>query len=137
MQAHCRYADRLDATVLLCTYAPPPVRAGARLYCRLRQAWCKVTSWSDAPIPWPRGVQLGIRSGPGLIVTRDLERAVKTESAAAVKHWFGVGTTAVWKWRRLIPGEGHVRTRGDRLTRRRNSAAGADAARGVPLSEEV
>jgi hypothetical protein len=123
---------------LLGTYTPPPVRAGARLYCRLRRAWCRVSSWTDAPIPWPRGVQIGIRSGPALIVTRDLERAVRTESAEALKHWFGVSTHTAWKWRRrFIPGAGHVRTRGDRLTHRRISAAGADVLRGVPLSEEV
>jgi len=126
----------VTAPPLLDTYTPPPARAGARLYCRSRRAWCRVTSWTDALLSWPRGVQVGIRSAPGLIVTRELERAVRTESAAAVKHWFGVGTRVVWKWRRaFVPGPGHVRTRGDRLTQRRNSAAGADAVRGVPLSE--
>jgi hypothetical protein len=97
-----------------------------------------VSSWTDAPIPWPRGVQIGIRSQPSLIVTRDLERAVRTESAESLKHWFGVSTWTAWKWRRsFIPGPGHVRTRGDRLTHRRISEAGADATRGVPLSDDV
>lgn len=128
----------IDPPALLGTYTPPPARVGDRLYCRSRRAWCKVTSWTDGPIPWPKGVQVGIRSGPALIVTRELERAIRTESAIALKHWFGVRTNTVWRWRRhFIPGEGHVRTRGDRIIQRRNSAAGADVTRGVPLSDEV
>lgn len=123
---------------LLGTYTPPPARAGARLYCHYRRAWCRVSSWTEAPVPWPRGVQIGIRSGPGLIVTRVLVRAVKTESAESLKHWFGVGTKVAWQWRkRLVPGAGHVRTRGDVIVQRRISAAGADVTRGVPLSDEV
>lgn len=124
------------APPLLGSYAAPPVRRGDRLFCRYRRAWCKVTSWTDAPLSWPKGVQIGIRSGPGLIVTRDLERAVRTESAVALKHWFGVSTKVAWQWRkRFIPGAGHVRTKGDRLTHRRISAAGADSTRGVQLSD--
>ena len=61
-----------------------------------------MTGWRDGPVIWP----LGVREGPGrvgrpaLIVTRALERAIRTESALALKHWFGVRTTLVWRWRK-------------------------------------
>lgn len=121
---------------LLGTYTPPALPVGTRAYCRYRRAWCRVTSWTDAPLPWPRCQQIGIRGGSGLLVTAELVRAVRTESAAALKHWFGVGTKVAWNWRkRFVPGSGHVRTEGDRVVQRRASAAGAAACRGVKLPE--
>jgi hypothetical protein len=85
-----------------------------------------VTSWTEAPIPWPRCNQVGIQGGSGLLVTDDLIRAIKTESAEALKHWFGVGTKAVWNWRkRFIPGEGKFRTKGSRKAHQKASEEGA------------
>ncbi len=126
-----------DAPPLIGTYTPPPVKVGDVVRCRYRRARCRVTSWTDAPLEWPRCIQVGNRGGSGLLVTAELVRAVRTESAAAVSHWFGVSPATVWKWRRrFVPGEGHVRTAGDRDTHRRTSARGAAAAKAREWTDE-
>lgn len=117
-----------DPPPLIGTYAPPPVRVGDVVRCRYRRARCRVTSWTDAPVSWPRCNQLRVRGGAGLWVNDDLVRAVRTESAAAIRHHFGVSAGVVWRWRRrFVPGAGHVRTAGDRVAHRRASETGAAA----------
>jgi hypothetical protein len=59
-------------------------------------------------------VAYSYRSGPpGLVLYKDLARAVKREAACAVKHWWGVGASTVNKWRRALgvtsPTEGEHR----------------------------
>jgi hypothetical protein len=54
------------------------------------------------PHPLARCRALDSRGGSGLLVDEELARAVRTESAAAVKHWWGVGTHAVWAWRKVL-----------------------------------
>ncbi|WP_202921847.1 hypothetical protein [Anatilimnocola aggregata] len=49
-----------------------------------------------------------------LVLTGDLARAVRKEAVPAIKHWWGVGTSAVWKWRRAL---GVEDTEGNRLIR--------------------
>lgn len=56
----------------------------------------RIVGLSDGPIQWPIGYGPG---GLSLVLYRDLARAVKRETAAAVMRWFGVGTCTVWKWR--------------------------------------
>ncbi len=36
------------------------------------------------------------------MVDEELKRAILSESAEALKYWFGVGTKAVWAWRRAF-----------------------------------
>jgi len=123
---------------LVGTYTAPEVKVGDRVWCRYRRCWCRVISWTDAPISWPRAARVGVPGGPGLWVNAELARAVRTESAAAMMHWFGVCHNPVWRWRRaFIPGNRQVRTEGDRIVHRRNSEKGAAVTRGVPLSDEV
>jgi hypothetical protein len=50
--------------LLLGSYAPPAVRVG-RVRCLYRGAWCKLTSWTDAPIPLPRVLPVCGRGRPG------------------------------------------------------------------------
>jgi hypothetical protein len=60
-----------------------------------------VTSWTDAPISWPRCWPVDVpRSHPSLLVNEELARAIHSESAAAVGYWWGVGEGVVSRWRK-------------------------------------
>ena len=82
----------------------------------------------DGRIPWPRCRALDSRGGSGLLVTEELVRAIRTESAAALMHWFGVGERAVWKWRMaFLTGKGKFRSPGSKMAHRKASEAGGKA----------
>ena len=81
-------------------YVPPAFRRGDRTVCLYRDADVVITSWTNARIPWPRCRAIGVRGGSGLLVCDELVRCIRSESAEAIKHWFGVSTNAVWNWRR-------------------------------------
>jgi hypothetical protein len=84
-------------------YRPPPVRRGDRAVCLFRDGEVVVTGWSDARISWPRCWLIGTQGGgSGLLVDEELARAVRTESALAVRYWWGVSWAAVSNWRRAL-----------------------------------
>jgi hypothetical protein len=84
-------------------YQAPALRKGDRATCLYRDGEVVITSWTDAPIPWPRCRSVEHRrSAPGLLVDDELLRAIRTESAAAVMHWWKVSVSVVWCWRRAF-----------------------------------
>jgi len=110
--------------VLLGTYTPPALRKGDRVTCLYRDAECVVTSWSDAPIQWPRVRAIGHRGGSGLLVDATLLRAIRTESVNALMHHFGVGHRCVWCWRKAF-GITQLGTEGSRRLHAEAIAKGA------------
>jgi hypothetical protein len=83
-------------------YAAPKVRPGGHLTCRLRGD-VVVDGLTDAPVPWPYTKHRGHGSKqPILIVTGDLERAIRAESREAIAHHFGVARTTASRWRRAL-----------------------------------
>jgi hypothetical protein len=83
-------------------YTPPPLQCGDRTFCLYRDAEAVVTGWTNARIRWPKCRALSCRGGSGLLVTEELQRAVLSESAEALTYWFGVGSHAVWSWRKAF-----------------------------------
>src|ERR1700757_4701342 len=84
-------------------YKPPPLKRGDRATCLYRDCDVVITTWTDARISWPRCRAAGKSgAGSGLLVDEKLARAIRTESAEAIKYWWGVGTHAVWSWRKAF-----------------------------------
>lgn len=91
----------------------------------------------DGPIPWPRCRAFESRGGSGLLVDETLVRAIRTESAAALMHWFGVSSHAGWNWRRkFADGPGKFRTPGSKAAHEKASRAGAVALKVHGLTAE-
>jgi hypothetical protein len=116
-----------NAPPLIDTYTPPAVRVGARVTCLYRDTDCVVTSVSNTRIPWPRVQPLGQRGGSGLWVCAELVKAIRTESAMALKHHFGVSDGVVWRWRRAFGVGGRATTKGSRQAIRGAAKKGATA----------
>jgi hypothetical protein len=120
--------QRIDDRVKLLRgpYRAPRLRVGDHAACRLRGE-VVVTSWTDAPIPWPRCRAFGTHGGgSGLLLAGDLVKAVRQESAAAVMHWWGVTSGVVWRWRKAL---GVKTNEGSRRLTRIAAAKGAAANR--------
>jgi hypothetical protein len=114
-------------------YKPPRLKRGDRATCLFRDCDVVITSWNDARISWPlcRGPN---RGKPGILVDDELLRAIRTESALAIKYWFGVSTTTVWSWRKAF-GIRHWGTEGSRRLHKVISRIGAAAPMSYSLAE--
>ena len=94
--------DRDRVKLLHGPYRAPPLRREDRATCLYRGCDVVITSWTAARISWPRCRVVGSMGGLGLVVDEELLRAIRTESAAAIQHWWGVGATTVWAWRKAF-----------------------------------
>lgn len=127
----------LDPTALIGgPYRPPRVRVGDRVSCLYRDGDVVITSISDSRIPWPRCQRPGQSGGSGLLVDETLVRAIKTESAAAMRHWFGVAESTIWLWRRAF-GVTQWGTPGSKRLLEATTARANAACRGKPLSKKA
>jgi hypothetical protein len=120
---------------LIGTYPTPRVRRRQRVWCEYRSKWCRVTSFTADLIPWPRVAPEGQKGGSGLWVNDTLATAIRTESGAALKHWFGVSQGAANRWRRWAGVEGWTATAGTRVAVKGAAEKGAEATRGRELSD--
>jgi hypothetical protein len=92
-----------------------------------------VTGWTDPRTSWPRCRPLDVpRSHPSLLVDEELARAIRHESAAALRHWWGVSALLVWKWRKAL-GVDRLNCPGSQRLIRQASEQGAAQVRGKPL----
>ena len=82
-------------------YRTPRYRIGSTVVCEV-MGEIIIVGTSDGPIPWPLGRRKGHRGRSSLIVYRGLSTAVGRESNIAVQHWWSVGQSSVWKWRRSL-----------------------------------
>ena len=56
-------------------YHPPRLHVGERTTCLYRDCDVVVTSWTDAPISWPRCLPVGRKGHPSLLLNEALARA--------------------------------------------------------------
>ena len=91
-------AIRDNVKLLFGPYKPPALTKGDRAFCLYRDCIVVITSWSDAPIAWPRCRRQDPRGGPGLLVDDELARAVRSESLIAIQHWWRVSSQTVKSW---------------------------------------
>jgi hypothetical protein len=115
-------------------YRAPRLRVGARAMCLYRDCLVVVTSWTDGLISWPRGLPVGRMGHPSIVVTEELARAIRVESAAAIQHWWGVSDGVIHRWRKAL-GVTRTNNGGTQRLIRAAAEAGASVRRGVPLPE--
>jgi hypothetical protein len=117
-------------------YRQPRLKRGDRAACLLRDCEVIVTGWTDGPICWPRCRPVGVpRSQPPLLVDAELARAIRHESAAALRYWWGVSVGVVARWRRAF-GIGRAGTPGSAQLGRAAVQAGADAMKVTEWTDE-
>jgi hypothetical protein len=129
-----RASDRTK--LLFGPYRTPALRRGDRATCLFKDCDVIVTDWTDARISWPRCRPLDVpRSHPSLLVDEELARAIRQESAAALRHWWGVSGGVVLRWRKAL-GVGRTNCPGSQRLIRQASERGAARLRGAKLPPE-
>jgi hypothetical protein len=83
-------------------YHAPALSVGDRANCLYRNCDVIVTSWTDAPISWPRCKRTIGKGHPSLLVDAELVRAICTEGAATVGYWWGISSSVVHDWRKAF-----------------------------------
>jgi hypothetical protein len=128
--------DRERVKLLFGPYCPPRLRRGDRAICLFKDCDVTVTGWTDARISWPRCRPVDVpRTRPSLLVDEELARAIRHESAAALRHWWGVSVGVVTRWRKAL-GADRKNCEGTRRLMRDASEQGAARTRGVKLPPE-
>jgi len=131
-------ARKVDDRVRL-LHGPYNARAcagGHRAFCLFKDCEVIVTGWTHARISWPRCRPLDVpRSHPSLLVNEELARAIRHESAAAVRFWWGISEGVIHRWRKAL---GITRTNIEGSQRLIQAACekGAEQLRGRPLTPE-
>jgi hypothetical protein len=125
--------DRIQ--LLFGPYRVPRLRRGDRATCLFKDCDVVIKGWTDARISWPRCLPVGTKGHPSLLVDEELARAIQHESAAALRHWWGVSELVVWKWRRVL-GVDRINCEGSQRLIRRASELGASQVRGKRLPPE-
>jgi hypothetical protein len=80
-------------------YHPPALRQGDRAFCLFRKARVIITGRTNGRIRWPLCLSAGGFGRGGYFVCKELVRAIRNESAAALMYWFGVNKNTVTAWR--------------------------------------
>ena len=83
-------------------YRPPAVQVGDVTSCLYWDRDVVITGWSEGRIPWPMCKPLEGYGRPRILVDDELARAIRTESAAALMYWWGVGDKQVCRWRQAF-----------------------------------
>jgi hypothetical protein len=78
---------------------------------------------------------MGQRGGHGLLFDGELIRAVRTESALAIGHWWGVSEGVVWRSRKVL-GIPRAVTEGSKLLIQAAAQAGADVMQAREFNQE-
>jgi hypothetical protein len=117
-------------------YKAPRLRRGGRAFCLFRDCDVIVTGWTDARISWPRCRPLDVpRSHPSLLVDEKLARAIRHESAAALRFWWEVSEGVVHRWRKAL-GVTRINNEGSQRLIRAASEHGVEQLRGRRLSAD-
>jgi hypothetical protein len=124
--------DRDRVKLLFGPYRSPRLRRGDRAACLFKDCDVVVTGWTDARIPWPRCLPVGTKGHPSLLVDEELARAIRHESAAALRFWWGVSTGVAHRWRAAF-GVGRVNCEGTHRLMCAASERGAAYYRGKRL----
>jgi hypothetical protein len=128
--------DRDRTCLLFGPYRQPRLRKGDRAACLFKDCDVVGTGWTDARISWPRCRPLDVpRSHPSLLVDKELARAIRHESAAALRHWWGISEGVVTRWCKAL-GVDKVNCPGSQRLVRAASEQGASAQRGQKLPPE-
>jgi hypothetical protein len=127
--------DHDRVRLLFGPYQAPALKRGDKATCLFRDCTVVVTSWTSARIPWPRCHAIDSAGGSGLLVDEELARAVRNESAEAVKYWWGASHTAVFNWRKAL-GVGRTNNEGTRRLVQAAAEMGTEALKSREWTDE-